>query len=76
MSWWNRAENWRMIAVPFALAMGIMLLVVSALNLTWWAAGALAASIAYLSLGVVERCIRHVVGRKPTREPEQPRRNS
>lgn len=53
------------------LRLSIMLLVVSALNLAWWAAGLLAASIAVISLGVVERCVRHVASRKAMREQER-----
>lgn len=70
---WSDPENLRVVRIPQAIIAGILVVVISLLELpSWWVAGLAAAGSIALMQGLFERYIRQAAKRRFRSRPESP----
>jgi hypothetical protein len=69
---WQDHENQRLAGPPFAVLVGVLILVINLLlDIPWWAAGLAFLGAMLLLQGLFERYIRHAAKRRFRSRPEQ-----
>jgi hypothetical protein len=67
---WQDPENQRLAGPPFAILVGVLIVVISLLDLTWWAAGLVFLGTMLLMQGFFEHYIRRAAARRFRSGPE------